>query len=76
MNDVHDDGNGPLAGVQRWTCPVCSGPPAFGPTPWTPWFCGNDDCEVLGWDPYATLEENLMNAGPVRYFINGQEKKR
>jgi hypothetical protein len=30
-----------------------------------PWFCNNDECDVLGWDPYSTLEENLMDASPV-----------
>jgi hypothetical protein len=39
-----------------------------------PWFCQNDDCNVLAWDPDSTLEENLMDASPVRHFINGVEQ--
>jgi hypothetical protein len=55
-------------------CPVCSGPPAFAWAEITPWFCINDDCDVLGWDPYSTLEENLTDAAPVRHFIDGVEQ--
>jgi hypothetical protein len=28
-------------------------------------FCGNDDCNVLTWNPTNTAEENLGNAGFV-----------
>ena len=46
-------------------CPVCSAPPLFAWAEITPWFCTNDECDVLGWDPYSTLAENLMDATPV-----------
>jgi hypothetical protein len=32
----------------------------------TPWFCSNEECDVLAWDPYSTLQENLMDAAPVQ----------
>lgn len=47
------------------TCPLCSGPAAIPSPNLTPWFCVNDDCECLAWDPYATLAENLMDAHPI-----------
>jgi hypothetical protein len=45
-------------------CPVCGAPPVFATLNLTPWFCGTEDCIVLSWDPYSTLEENLMDAAP------------
>lgn len=51
------------AAIKTPACPVCSGPPSFNWAEITPWFCINDDCDVLAWDPYSSLEENLMNAG-------------
>jgi len=62
--------------VKCWNCPVCGTPPLFATENLTPWFCYNEECDVLGWDPYATLEENLMNAAPVDYYINGVKQKR
>lgn len=47
-------------------CPVCSWPPVVAWEVLTPWFCSNPDCKCLAWDPFATLDENLMNAGPVQ----------
>lgn len=44
------------------TCPLCDGPPALAWPVLTPWFCVNDDCEALAWDPYSSLAENLMDA--------------
>lgn len=29
-------------------------------------FCGNDDCLVFTWDMSASLEQNLMDARPVK----------
>jgi hypothetical protein len=55
-------------------CPVCGRPPQFAWAMIKPWFCQNDDCNVLAWDPDSTLEENLMDASPVRHFINGVEQ--
>jgi hypothetical protein len=57
-------------------CPVCGAEPVLSWPTITPWFCPNEECDVLGWDPYSTLAENLMDAAPVRYFINGVEQKR
>lgn len=46
-------------------CPVCGGPPALEITGITPWFCIDDDCIVLGWDPFSSLADNLENAQSV-----------
>ena len=56
------------------TCPVCGAQPLFMLPELTPWFCPADECNVLGWDPYSSLAENLMDAAPVRHFINGVEQ--
>lgn len=44
---------------------MCSEPPAIAVPGLAQWFCGNDDCDVLCWDPYATLEDNLTDARPA-----------
>jgi hypothetical protein len=46
-------------------CPMCGSVAAFSTLGLTPWFCPMDDCEVLGWDPYVTAYQNLINAGYV-----------
>jgi hypothetical protein len=54
-------------------CPLCSSPPAMviGPTQAV---CGNaDDCPILIWNPSATLEENLTNAGFADFKERGEE---
>lgn len=47
------------------TCPVCGSEPLFVTPNLLPWFCPRDECLVFGWDPYATLEENLLDASPL-----------
>lgn len=47
-------------------CPVCSSPPVGGLLFITPWFCPNDACMCLAWDPYASLEDNLTDAAPLQ----------
>lgn len=49
------------------SCPLCSGPPSFNWAELTPWFCPNEECDVLAWDPYSTLQENLTDARPIEY---------
>jgi hypothetical protein len=44
---------------------VCGAPPVLAAPGITPWFCTNLKCDVLAWDPYSTLEANLMDASPV-----------
>lgn len=46
-------------------CPICSGPAVLPLPELLPWFCGNDECITFAWDPYCTLEENLMDATRV-----------
>jgi len=62
----HDDDGRILTAV----CPVCSAHPALAFGNLTPWFCSNDECDVLAWDPYSTLAENLMDATPVQVVTN------
>lgn len=50
------------------TCPVCSGWPAFAWVELTPWFCVNDECDVLAWDPYSSLDENLLDVAAAEPF--------
>lgn len=46
------------------TCPLCNeGPAMMLPAQC---FCGNEDCDVLMWDPLASLDDNLSNANSVR----------
>ena len=57
----------PIEDGQLFTlfCPVCGAMPVLAGRGVTPWFCSNTKCDVLAWDPYSTLEENLMDAAPV-----------
>lgn len=48
-------------------CPVCSGPPVLALPELLPWFCGTPGCITFAWDPYSTLEENLMDATRVEW---------
>lgn len=48
------------------TCPLCGSSPSFAWVELTPWFCPDEDCDALAWDPYATLAENLMDAQQAR----------
>jgi hypothetical protein len=46
-------------------CPMCGGAPLLATPELIPWFCVNDDCIALAWDPYSTLEELLTDARHV-----------
>jgi hypothetical protein len=63
---IHDDGDL----IKTWRCPLCGGRAMFESLTLVPWFCMDDRCDVLGWDPYSTLEENLMDAAPVQVIHN------
>lgn len=49
------------------TCPICGSAPGAGLLGISPLmaqcFCVNEDCAVLLWDPWVSLDENLLNAG-------------
>lgn len=60
--------------LQCLTCPLCGTQPHFMIPQLTPWFCPNEDCDALAWDPYSTLAENLMDARHARVFIDGVEE--
>lgn len=46
-------------------CPLCRRRPVDFYLNISPWFCGNDDCLVLCWDPYITRQANLLNSSPM-----------
>lgn len=46
-------------------CPVCSSEPPFIYPTFAQAFCPNEDCDVLCWIPWDTLEQNLMDARPA-----------
>jgi hypothetical protein len=46
-------------------CPVCGQPPTLALAGMSQWFCGTDGCVVLCWEPYSTLEANLLHASPA-----------
>ena len=45
------------------TCPLCGQLPMFVLVGAVQAFCGNDDCDLILWNPSETLDDNLMNAG-------------
>jgi hypothetical protein len=47
-------------------CPLCDQPPALALPGFTQWWCGNDDCTILCWNPSLTLDENLLDTGFVK----------
>lgn len=42
---------------------MCGSFPTFAWVELTPWFCPNDNCEVLAWDPYSSAHENFADMG-------------
>lgn len=64
--------------IQCPRCPLCDSPPVLGLTLILPWFCSTESCLVLAWDPFETLEANLMDAAPIteterQAFFDGPE---
>lgn len=47
-------------------CPLCGGPPRFTVGD-SQAFCGNDDCNLIMWNPAVSAEGNLTDAGVVRF---------
>lgn len=56
--------------LKTLVCPMCSAEPVLAAPMLTPWFCTNEECECLAWDPYSTLAENLTDAAPVQWIHN------
>ena len=52
-------------------CPSCGKPPPL--TFATPYFCGNDDCDVVYWPPHLTLAE-IRAQEPVVMNIDSELK--
>lgn len=46
-------------------CPLCDAEPMLLFPGLEQCWCPNDDCPVWQWTPWATLEENLMDATPA-----------
>jgi len=56
-----------MAEVLTPCCPLCGQSPLFTASP-TQAFCGNrDGCTLILWDPSLSLDDNLMDAGVVRF---------
>lgn len=63
MNEASDSQTNPNdLGIRCPVCPMCGAFPTFAWVELVPWFCPNDDCNVLAWDPYSTAQENLQDA--------------
>ena len=55
-------------------CPLCGQPPRFTVGD-SQAFCGNDDCTLILWNPLASLDDNLLDAGVVRFPESGTEEE-
>ena len=55
-----------MAEILTPRCPVCSHLPMMMFGGGTQAFCGNDDCNILMWDPSKSLDANLFDAGFVK----------
>jgi ribosomal protein S27AE len=47
-------------------CPLCGQPPVMAVGA-DQAFCGNDGCTLLLWDRSLSLDDNLFNAGVVKF---------
>ena len=56
-----------MAEILTPRCPLCDQPPAIMLPGATQAFCGNDDCTLLCWNPFASLDANLLDAGVVKF---------
>jgi hypothetical protein len=53
-------------------CPLCGHPPRFNFGDQA--FCGNDEgCTLILWNPLASLDENLLDAGVVKFPEEGRD---
>ena len=49
-------------------CPLCDEPPMMVFGGGTQAFCGNEDgCPLICWTPTKSLDENLLDAGTVKF---------
>ena len=55
-----------LAGLR---CPLCSEPSRWLLGGGTQAFCGTDSCQIVTWDPTATMDELMNDIG----FIDGTQ---
>lgn len=49
------------------TCPLCGSVPPFIYPSFAQAFCTNEDCDVILWEPWVSLAQNLMNANTVKW---------
>jgi hypothetical protein len=47
-------------------CPLCRQPPAWVLGGGRQAFCGNEDCDVITWDPARSLDDNLTAVSFIR----------
>lgn len=56
------------------TCPLCGAAPPFIFPSFAQAFCPNEDCDVILWEPWVSLAENLMNANTAKWYdADGKE---
>lgn len=49
-------------------CPLCGAKPPFIWPSFAQAFCPNEECDVIVWEPWVSLAENLMNANTVDFL--------
>jgi hypothetical protein len=52
---------------------VCGSVPPFIHPNLANAFCGNDECNVLMWDPWSTAKENLEDMGEVKIISDEKQ---
>ena len=55
-----------MAEILTPRCPLCHQLPEFNVGS-TQAFCGNDACDLWFWNPAASLDDTLMDAGDTRW---------
>jgi hypothetical protein len=46
-------------------CPLCGHAPVIVLPGGEQAFCGTANCDVISWDPSASLDDNLLNVAPI-----------
>jgi hypothetical protein len=59
MENTHAPFN-PL-GIKCPYCPICGAEPILATINVSPWFCPNEDCNCLAWDPYIPAVQSVAS---------------
>ena len=62
------DGSDELPGVLCPRCPLCGAEPPFIHPNFAQAFCPSEECDVILWEPWVSLAENLMNANTAKWY--------